>query len=155
MPLESLTIEDYSDREFLLLVPEYADSDGWTDSQAIAEVVGLSRRYPAQRLAWLARFGAVEREHMRDEHNNIRYRRNGKPMFTQRWRLTDIGDALAHGKLKATQEKLLEGLSDDQMLLVTRAVGSRQRHADNPTVAKLISREWRYATSAQRNGDTP
>jgi hypothetical protein len=52
----SLTIEDLSDREFLLVVRDLAGDDGWTDSDAIRERLDLTRRQIAStRLSWLAR----------------------------------------------------------------------------------------------------
>ena len=155
MPLSSMTIEDISDREFLLVVLDHMEDDGWTDSQLVADAFGITRRYPATRLAWLQRYGAVEREFERDEAGNIRYHRNGRERKTQRWRLTPIGEALANGKLKAAQQRLFEDLSDEQMLLATRHIGSRLRHSHDATVSKLMGREWRYSTSALRNGDGP
>src|SRR3954462_14187160 len=99
MAIDSVRIEDYSDREFLLIVADVAeDEDGWADSEQVAVRMDLStRRLASSRLSGLRRYGAVEREPVRDEHGNIRYHRNGKPMHTQRWRLTAAGEALAFG----------------------------------------------------------
>ena len=36
MPVERLTIDDMSDREFLLVLHDQRDADGWTDSEQIA-----------------------------------------------------------------------------------------------------------------------
>lgn len=152
MPLESLTIEDFSDREFLLVMADVADADGWSDSDHVKDRLGMpSRRHAAIRLSWLARFGAVEREHERDEAGNLRWTKDGKPMHTQRWRMTPTGEALAAGTLGKRQADSLDKLDETQMLLVTRWLTDRARHA-NPTVTKLVAREWRYGTSALRNG---
>lgn len=144
MPIDSLRIEDFSDREFLLIVADVAsEEDGWADSEQVAQRMDLkTRRLASSRLAWLRRYGAVEREHVRDEHGNIRYHRNGKPMHTQRWRLTAAGQALAYGRLRKGDETALNRLGDEQMLLVTRWLS--ERTAGDGTVGKLVAREWRY-----------
>jgi hypothetical protein len=144
MPIDHLRIEDYSDREFLLIVADVAaDEDGWADSDQIAQRMDLSsRRLASSRLSWLRRYGAVEREHVRDEHGQIRYHRNGKAMTTQRWRLTPAGEAVAFGKLRKGDEKALANLKDEQMLLVTRWL--TERTVGDDTIGKLVAREWRY-----------
>jgi hypothetical protein len=144
MSLDRLRIEDFSDREFLLIVADVAaEEDGWADSEQVAQRMDLStRRLASSRLSWLRRYGAVEREHVRDEHGNIRYHRNGKPMHTQRWRLTTAGQMVAFGKLRKADETALGRLRDEQMLLVTRWLA--ERTAGDGTVGKLVSREWRY-----------
>jgi hypothetical protein len=144
MSLDRLRIEDFSDREFLLIVADVAaEEDGWADSEQVAQRMDLStRRLASSRLSWLRRYGAVEREHVRDEAGNIRYHRNGKPMHTQRWRLTAAGQMVAFGKLRKADETALGRLRDEQMLLVTRWLA--ERTAGDGTVGKLVSREWRY-----------
>lgn len=144
MSIDRLTIEDFSDREFLLIVADVAaNEDGWADSEQVALRMDLStRRLASSRLSWLRRYGAVEREHARDESGNIRYHRNGLPMHTQRWRLTPAGEVLAFGKLRKGDQAALERMKDEQMLLVTRWLTSRT--TGDSTVAKLVSREWRY-----------
>src|SRR3954471_3203401 len=104
----SLTIEDLSDREFLLVVRDLAGDDGWTDSDAIRERLDLTRRQIAStRLSWLARWGAVEREYETDEHDRPRVRKSGAFFYTQRWRLTEIGEALIYGTLGKRQAEQL------------------------------------------------
>ena len=152
MPLTSLTIEDMSDREFLHVVLDVAEEDGWSSSDDVRRKLGMPKRFHASsRLSWLQRFGAVEREYARDEHGNIRYRKSGAVMTTQRWRLTDIGQALAWGTLGKTQENQLGKIEDEQMLHVVHWLTNRVRGAD-PTTVKLVAREWRYGSSSRRNG---
>src|SRR3954470_12654056 len=112
MSLDRLTIEDFSDREFLLIVADVSsEEDGWADSEQVAQRMDLkTRRLASSRLSWLRRYGAVEREHVRDETGDIRYPRNGKPMHTQRWRLTTAGEALAYGRLRKGDESALNRL---------------------------------------------
>lgn len=150
MALDNLRIETYSDREFLLAVADHLDADGWTDSLDVARTLGFeNRRYAAQRLAWLARYGAVEREHRADEHGNLRWHKDGRPMHTQRWRLTDLGQAVAFGTLRKGDESALQRLRTDQLPLVTRWLSEQSR--GDTGMAKLVQREWRYG-HARRNG---
>jgi hypothetical protein len=149
MPLERLTIDDYSDRELLLVLEDVADGDGWADAQDVADRLDLAqRRIASSRLSWLKRFGAVEREHERDEHGVLRYTGTGKPIHTQRWRLTQAGKTLAHGRLRKKDETALGGMGDEQMLLVTRWLS--QRTLDDGTTSKLVQREWRFGHAKQR-----
>lgn len=151
MAIERLTIEDYSDREFLLVVIDCYEADGWANSEEIKKQMDLAeRRIASTRLSWLARYGAVEREYARDEHGNLRYRKSGEIFYTQRWRLTEIGEALALGKLRKADEAALGRLEDKHLLLVTRWL--TQMAIDSGfTVQKLVQREWRYG-NAQSNG---
>lgn len=148
MALESLRLLDLSDREVLLVVRDVADGDGWAWAYDVGERLGVveshRRRAAAQRLSWLARFGAVEREHLSDEHGNLMYvTRQGtqRPKYGQRWRLTDIGELLALGKLRAAESRLLDDADEARMLLIARHVAAQARHSAG---AKLIEREWRH-----------
>jgi hypothetical protein len=141
--LENLRIESYSDREFLLLIADHAQDDGWAESLDVARALGFeNRRFASARFAWLARYGAVEREHERDEAGNIRYHRNGKMMHTQRWRLTALGQAVAYGRLRKGDETALSRLGEGQLMLVTRWLSERSN--GDAGIAKLVQREWRY-----------
>lgn len=150
MPLERLTIEDLSDREFLLVVADTTDADGWADSLAVGQALGFEdRRKAAQRFRWLFTYGAVEREHERDESGNLRWHKSGKPMYTQRWRLTELGAAVAHGTLRKSDQSALARLGEAQLPLVTRWLSEHSR--GDTGMAKLVQREWRYG-HARRNG---
>jgi hypothetical protein len=152
MPVERLTIDDMSDREFLLVLHDQRDSDGWTDSEQIRQQLDLAeRRIASTRLSWLARWGAVEREVKLDTDGEPVYTRHGKLRYTQRWCLTPAGSALAFGSLKARQQQTLDSVDDTQLLETMTWLTTRVR-AGSDTARKLISREWRYGTSASRNG---
>lgn len=152
MPVERLTIDDMSDREFLLVLYDQRDADGWTDSEQIAQQLDLAeRRIASTRLSWLARWGAVEREVKLDDGGEPVYTRHGKLRYTQRWCLTSAGSALAFGALKARQQQALDGVDDTQLLELTAWLTTRSRSGSD-TARKLISREWRYGTSTSRNG---
>jgi hypothetical protein len=150
VPREHLTLLDLSDREFLLVVMDASDGDGWSDAQDIANLLDVERRNASSRLSWLVRWGVVEREHKRDEHGNIRYHRDGKAMHTQRWRLTPIGADMATGKLRKTQETALSGAKDAEVLMLARTLAQRQKQLPF-AVGKLMTREWRSVIE-HRNG---
>lgn len=150
MALESLRIDAFSDREFLLVVLDHADADGWADSLAVSQALGFEeRKKAAGRLRWLREYGAVEREVEMDATGNIRVWRDGKVRHTQRWRLTELGEAIAYGRLRKGDETALSRLGEGQLHLVTRWLSERSR--GDTGLAKLIQREWRYG-HARRNG---
>jgi hypothetical protein len=150
VPLESLRIDDFSDREFLLVVLDHTQDDGWAESLDVSRALGFeSRQKAAQRLRWLREYGAVEREAERDHTGAIKTWRDGKVRHTQRWRLTRLGEAVAYGRLRKGDETALGRLGDGQLHLVTRWLSERS-HGDTG-MAKLIQREWRYG-HARRNG---
>jgi len=152
VPLEHLRLLDLSDREFLLVLADViTDSgDGWADSLEVAQRLGIKgespRRTVACRLSWLARWGAAKREHRRDDHGNIRYHKDGRPMHTQRWALTGVGADIAQGALRKTDETALERLRDEQLVLVARWLNKRSRNGTPATMTKLVEREWRRGT---------
>lgn len=155
MALDHLRLQDLSDREVLLIVMDVADADGWAWAYDVGGQIGLveehRRRGAAQRLSWMVRYGAVEREHLADEHGNLRYINDdtGRPKYGQRWRLTELGEEIAMGQLRAPQQRALDGLADDaQLLLAVRHVATHARHSRS--AAKLLEREWRHQWT--RNG---
>jgi hypothetical protein len=143
MAIDSLRIEDFSDREFLLVLRDVADGDGWADSEHVAAYLDLrNKRLASSRLSWLRRYGAVEREVKRDHTGNIRAHRNGEIQYTQRWRLTPLGEAMALGKLRKRDEQTLGGMNEGQMLLAVRYISEQSRGESGP--GKLLQREWRF-----------
>lgn len=153
MALDNLRIDTLSDREFLLVVADHTQADGWADSLDVAQAFGFEeRKIAAGRLRWLREYGAVEREHERDEAGNLRWRKSGKPMHTQRWRLTELGEAVAMGQLRKGDQTALDRLTKAQLPLVTRWLSEHSR--GDTGMAKLVQREWRYG-HARRNGTRP
>lgn len=145
--LTSLTLLDLSDRELLLILRDVADGGGWATAVDIAERLGLQGEHPhrsvAVRLSWLKRYGAVEREHERHPETGVLLYRGEKPVYTQRWKMTDVGLQMAAGKLTKTQQAALDRLGDPQMLMTMRWLSQRVV-GSSPTVGKLMDREYRY-----------
>lgn len=145
--LTSLKLADLSDRELLLVLRDVADGDGFASAIDVAERLGVKGEHPhrsvAVRLSWLKRYGAVEREHERDPQTGVLLYRGTKPVYTQRWKMTDVGFRMATGKLSKSQEAAFDKLKDGQMLMTMRVLSQRLVNSD-PTVGKLMDREYRY-----------
>jgi hypothetical protein len=151
----SLSIAEFSDREFLLIVQEAEDADGWSSSHEVAKrVSGLETAEPhrsvANRLSWLWRFGAVEREYVRDEHGQLVLTRGGKPKLTQRWKLSPLGEAMANGQLRAAQQRSLEAMNEGQLFTVTRWLTEQYRANRGQPVGLLVRRVWTHGTHKRR-----
>lgn len=151
-----LRLEEFSDLDLLLALDDTAaeSGHGFASAKEVAERIGLPGAEPhravGQRLAWQGRYGSVEREFARDEAGNIRYHRDGRVMYTQNWRLTEIGRELVYGRLRKADETALGRLGDGQLLQVTRWLQGRAGGSNGAgTTAKLVEREWRYG-AAQR-----
>jgi hypothetical protein len=140
----SLTLLELSDRELLLVLRDCA-GPGYATAAQIAERMDMTdgHRSVSCRLSWLVRYGAVEREYQRDAMGQIRYRRNGKVMYAQGWRLTFDGLTMATGKLGKQAEAQLERLTDGQTLMTARWLTRRIVESDR-TAAVLIDREYRH-----------
>jgi hypothetical protein len=155
--LETLRLEDLSDREVLLVIADLAgeDADGWVLAYDVGERLGIAetkrKRAASSRMSWLRRYGALEREYLTTEHGEIKYDTKGNPRWGQRWRLTVAGHEIAMGNLRAGQHKAVDGMTDGQLLLLTRALADRARYAESSTAAKLAEREWKHQwTRAER-----
>ena len=143
--MDHLRLEDMSDREVLLVMLDLGGGDAVAPAD-IAEHIGIRGEHPrravSSRMAWLKRWGAVDKEFETDEHGNVLRRRSGEPRTTQRYRPTQLGRDVATGALRAAQSKTLDGLTDAQMLEVTRWLTERT----DGNLNTLVRREWRYRT---------
>ena len=133
-----LRLYDFSDRELLLLMLDEADPvDGYVSVHDLAVAIGIDAEHPGRhvgiRLGWMRRYGAVERQ-------------DSAP----RWRPTPMGQALARGDLDETQKEVLEGLTAQQMLTLTRNLTTRYRRVGD-TARHLMRREWMYGTYRGKN----
>jgi hypothetical protein len=135
MALHSLTLYDYSDRELLHIVHEVAEENGGSASSLdIAVALGIDAKRKTQsvgsRMAALRRYEAVE---------NVSER--GIAM----WRLTPVGEVLAFGEPRAAQAKAIEGSKLEELLLLVRQMGERQRNAP-ATARHLLRREYQRSS---------
>lgn len=142
-PKFSARLEAFSDREFLSLVVENADVDGWADTRELAGIIfpaamnnGHSRNAISAvsvRLGWMRRFGVVSK----------------KPKAELRWGLTPTGHSFVLGSLNNKLTDSLSELSDDKLLELQHQINLRYRRAD-PLAQHMIRREFRYGTSKLR-----
>lgn len=142
-----------SDREVLLVMLDLGDGDP-VDPAQLADAIGIKadqpRRMVSARMAWLKRYGAVDKEFATDEHGNVLRNRAGEARTTQRYRPSQLGMDIATGTLRANQAKALDSLDHGAMLDATRWL---TEHATGQ-LGQLIRREWRYRTeyANRRNG---
>jgi hypothetical protein len=155
--METLKLSDMSDRELLLAMLDVAGPDGFVDRHDVAEHLGMKPdghgpRSVSVRLAWMARWGTVERELLWDDNGNAIMNRAGtQQRVGQRWKLTAKGLAIASGALKKSQENALEGMDEATMLLIVQRV-ARSSIEGGTAAEALIRREWNYRTHFRRNG---
>lgn len=142
--LTHLTLLDVSDRELLLLVRDNADGAGFVWPSQIALVLDIGGDHPertvSSRFAWLKRLGALERPGPGDTIGYNEHRQAG-------WRLTDLGLAIAVGRLKKNAETLLEGLDPGALILLTRWLGGR---VSQNGVGRFVDREYRFGRGGRR-----
>lgn len=133
----SLRNADYHDRELLFIVDDLSTEEGGYASTAdIAEVVfGVpegehangERRYVGSRMAWMARYGFVERDPERAGH----------------YKLTKAGRELKGGKLTKSVQNALERMSDADRALVMRSAAS-EVFAHSGPAQEFFRREYTH-----------
>ena len=130
-----LSIWGISDTELLAIVDDNADENGWTLNADVRVALGedveaVKHSGAGSRLAWMRRYGWLERE-----------------PETGRHRLTAMGHAiLENPKLSRAVESALEKLNPAQRLALTRNIAEGGTHAPDE-VRTALRREW------QRNLD--
>ena len=134
---DSLRLVDFLDEEFLALVVDNADYEGWASSKMIAEAIlseEITTRNVGSRLAWMKKYGVVERD--------------TRPGRTYRhWRLTSAGEALVRARFTKRQTDALHTVSDEQLWRLTAELSDRYEVVDD-TTANLVRR--RFSAAAQR-----
>jgi hypothetical protein len=119
------TLYDFRDLDLMI---KLADHGGAT-SLELAEAVGLSDAQPmSSRLAWMRRFGMVDR----DEQQLV-------------WNLAPGGRRVIAARLKAAQSRAIESIPDDSLVEVMAHVASRYRHGDQ-VLATMLRREFLFGT---------
>lgn len=134
----SLKLEEFSDRELLFALEEFADDEGMATSQAIADGLGFQPspglQHPHQniaiRLSWLKRYGIVIRE-------------------GRRWGLTDTGHRLMHGRLRASERRVLDNLDGDRLYAVMQEIGSHMLTTEDEA-ATMVHRAWRHSMAQRK-----
>ena len=130
----SLRLVDFLDEEFLALVIDNAGYEGWASSREIAEAIDpdaetITTRHVGSRLAWMRRYGVVERDP-----------RPGSPTKGY-WRLTEAGEALVKARFSKTQQTALSSVKDEQLWLLSAELGLRYEGVNYAT-ANLVRRRF-------------
>jgi hypothetical protein len=121
----------FRDLDLLQKILKEVDESGWIETSVLAGLLGLGEehhRHVGIRLAWMRRFGMIER----DEQKGL-------------WRLSRGAVRVVDARLRAvTAQELLE-LDDAAMVEVMASVISRYRLAD-PMTATMLRREFMFGT---------
>lgn len=143
--LTHLTLLDVSDRELLLLVRDHANPGGYVFAGQISAVLDIGGERPgrvvASRFSWLKRLGALERASKTDPYGT------DEETGQLGWRLTDLGLAIAIGKLKKATEQSLDGMDPGALILLTRWLGGR---VSQNGVGRFVDREYRFGRGGRR-----
>lgn len=122
---EHATLYDFRDLDLMV---KLADGGSLT-SLELADSMGMTDAQPmSARLAWMRRFGMVER----DEE-------------AAAWTLAPGGRRVVNARLKAAQARAIEAIPDDSMVEVMAHVATRYRFGDT-ILATMLRREFLYGT---------
>jgi hypothetical protein len=141
----SLRITNFSDRELLALIKDVQDTEGWANSQSIAERIWpraaknedfarSARTSVNQRLGWLRREGGL-------------VEKNDKEKFA--WRLTELGERFLTGRLTGGTDKRIMGLGEADLLAAMSVVGQRYSEVSYEA-AWLVRREWQFRVATSK-----
>ena len=128
------SLYDFRDLDLMHKLVEESDDEGWVELEHLARSMGLGdnhNRHVATRLAWMRRYGMLER----DEKRGL-------------WRLSRGGERVVVAKVKAAAQRDLEALPDAAMVEVMANVSARYRFTDRMT-AQLLRREFLFGTQAR------
>jgi hypothetical protein len=143
--LTHLTLLDVSDRELLLLVRDHANPGGYVFAGQISTVLDIGGERPgrtvASRFSWLKRLGALERADKLEPYGT------DEETGQLGWRLTELGMAIAVGKLRKSSEQMLEGMDPGALILLTRWLGGR---VSQNGVGRFVDREYRFGRGGRR-----
>lgn len=143
--LTHLTLLDVSDRELLLLVRDHANPGGYVFAGQISTVLDIGGERPgrtvASRFSWLKRLGALERATKTEPYGT------DEETGQLGWRLTELGMAIAIGRLNKTAEKTLEKMDPGALILLTRWLGGR---VSQNGVGRFVDREYRFGRGGRR-----
>jgi len=127
-----LKLSDFADHELFFALEAVADEEGWATAGDIAAEIGIDHDRPtrcvATRLAWMNRYGFMEKAESED----------GEGL----WRLNDRAYDLVHPQaLSAAVQRALEGMDEGQRAAVTKAI-ARELPRSSRQAAHLARRAW-------------
>ena len=125
------SVLDFRDFDLMAKMREEGDDEGWLETELLARAIGLpddSLRNVGIRLAWMRRYGMVER----DEERGL-------------WRLSDGGERVVTARVRAATVRELEALPEEALVESMSSILQRYRFVDNMT-ATMLRREVMYGT---------
>jgi len=132
--LSSLQLLEFTDVEFLHAVADRGDTEGWVTTEELASSIGLSGDRRNQntgiRLAWMRRYGCVERNETPGDPNR------------GAWRLTELGEALIGSSLRASQMRMFADMDEGQLWEASQVVGNILPGMSDPGF-HMLRRQWR------------
>ena len=127
----SLSLMDFSDRELLNVILDHEDANGYVTSEQLLEGIGLNHKHAKScvgiRLAWMRRYGVVDRHEKRG------------------WTLTSVGRKIALGALSDDEKKVLRNLTSEQLMEATRVLTGRYSRV-GATASTMMRRAWQNGT---------
>jgi len=122
------SLYEFRDLDLLFRLAEAGGEEGWAETEALAELIGLDDNRPVgTRLAWMRRYGMTERS------------RDGL------WRPTAAAERVRQARIRAAAQRTLEALPEESMIETMAAVTARYRLAD-PMIAAMLRREFLFGT---------
>lgn len=128
------SLYDFRDLDLMLKVADLGDNEGWIETRALAEALGVpddeKTSGVAIRLSWMRRYGMLEF----DENRRM-------------WRLSSGGQRVTEARLRAAAAKQIDSVPDEALVDVMAHVTTRYRLGD-PVMATMLRREFLYGTSS-------
>lgn len=134
------TVLSLSDREFLHLVNDATNEEGWASTGDIAEVIGLPVDNPranvGSRCGHMLKFGMLNKSETRTE--------DGQTL----WGLTPLGEQFMNGTLRKNVSEMMERVQGGALLEVINMAARRMNAS--PYVRIAGQREFRHANHRYR-----
>src|SRR3954466_5878034 len=127
----TVRLADFSDRELLFVFSDHEDDEGYVHVAGVLAALDLDNEHPARclgaRMAWLRRYGALDREE-------------------GRWHLTEVGQAVIAARLRAPAQRALDGLDAAHLVVAVESLAACYRAINGAGEAYriLTRREWQH-----------
>jgi hypothetical protein len=125
------SLYDFRDLDLMHRMVDEADDQGWIETEHLARSLGLGddhNRNVAIRMAWMRRYGMLER----DDKRGL-------------WRLSRGGMRVVQARVRAAAAKELESLPEEALIETMASVVTRYRFVDAMT-ATMLRREFLFGT---------
>jgi hypothetical protein len=132
----------FSDEEFLAVVKDNLDTEGWVTSSEIADAIGVpldaENRLQGigQRLGWMTSYGVL--------------RKDTEQKTPGRWTLTGRGIVILEATFSKAFENQLQGLKGEALWRLARTVTDQYGNADDVS-ASMVRRSFQRANYRRRH----